>query len=93
MTGLLGKLCCYDPRNPETDWLEPEDRVGRKPDCLCDNCFYGRSVLAERILELEQARIDIGGIGGCQDNASLKALKIIADLRTEINTLRGNHGV
>lgn len=49
------KLCYYDQRNPynEINW-ESNDKEFDKTDkdCFCDNCFYGRTELAEIILEL-----------------------------------------
>lgn len=45
---VMSDLCSYDERNP--DWF---DGKGEKPDdCYCDNCFYGRTTLAEYILKL-----------------------------------------
>lgn len=45
---LLSKLCWYDPRNPNYD----KENGEQKKDCHCDNCFYGRASLAENILKL-----------------------------------------
>ena len=45
-------LCIHDSRNTGVDWITGR-KVGRDKGCYCDNCFYGRSELAERILELE----------------------------------------
>ena len=42
-------LCRYDPRNPDYDSENGE----RKENCYCDNCFYGRHQLANKILELK----------------------------------------
>jgi hypothetical protein len=64
---VYSKLCYYDLRNPEgigeykdnpVNWgYEYEDFIGlgnfAKKDCACDNCFYGRTKLAEYIIELE----------------------------------------
>ena len=44
---VLSSLCYYDPRNPDYD-AENGEKV---KDCACDNCFYGRTKLAEHILE------------------------------------------
>lgn len=51
---ILSNLCCYDDRNPDrVDGDLPQDeRPQRKPICHCDNCFYGRTKMAEHILEL-----------------------------------------
>ena len=54
-------LCYYDLRNPDginsggllSDDEIKEDGYGeyRKNDCSCDNCFYGRTELAEQLLK------------------------------------------
>lgn len=55
---VLEKLCYYDDRNPNND-LETYDvddmidlnkRIEEKW-CSCDNCFYGRTNLAEELLK------------------------------------------
>lgn len=54
------KLCYYDTRNPDnvaiyrmTEEKIKEEGYGehRKNDCYCDNCFYGRTELAEELLK------------------------------------------
>jgi hypothetical protein len=52
-------LCAYDSRNPHfdmptDDWEEQElkERLAR-PECYCDNCFYGRTKLALEIIRLK----------------------------------------
>ena len=45
-------LCYYDPRYPGNEDKEEEDLVKPK-ECFCDNCFYGRTPLAEYIIELK----------------------------------------
>lgn len=47
---ILEKLCYYDSRNPDYQGedFKPEDK------CYCDNCFYGRSELANEILLLRE---------------------------------------
>ena len=50
-------LCFYDPLNPNGHfslWLDDEDfEIPSKEDCYCDNCFYGKTKLAEYILKLQ----------------------------------------
>ncbi len=46
-------LCYYDKRNPDSDLDNYSDaellgRVGEH--CYCDNCFYGKTALAEELL-------------------------------------------
>jgi len=58
------KLCAYDTRNPECqemiesglydDFLPLTNKS--KANCYCDNCFHGRTLLAEEVLRL------LGGI-------------------------------
>lgn len=41
---IFEELCCH----------ETDKDTGRKPnDCFCDNCFYGRTRLAEYIIQLK----------------------------------------
>jgi len=56
---IKSNLCYYDRRNPEFSIIEEYgynkeeiDATGDFPrkDCYCDNCFYGRSKLAEELL-------------------------------------------
>lgn len=60
------KLCYYDRRNPyfaieEANGYDPEEvsATGNysKDGCCCDNCFYGRSKLAEEILRLMSKKV------------------------------------
>ena len=55
-------LCVYDRRNPDfmitEEYGYDKEDVGAtgnfaKPNCYCDNCFYGRHKLAEEILKLK----------------------------------------
>ena len=50
---VYGNLCYYDNRNPDNnnEFMDKED-IPLKKDCYCDNCFYGRTELAEYILEI-----------------------------------------
>lgn len=51
-------LCSYDPRHPNHAWLKDCYEKGevptKGPDCACDNCFYGRTSLAEEIIRLRE---------------------------------------
>jgi hypothetical protein len=56
---IKSKLCYYDRRNPDFQITEENgydkedvDATGdfSRKDCVCDNCFYGRSKLAEELL-------------------------------------------
>jgi hypothetical protein len=49
---ILENLCSRDKRNPNSYlfalWGGPD---GRGEECYCDNCFYGRTELAEELLK------------------------------------------
>ena len=55
---VLSNLCYYDLRNHEGAYnllglYEDEEFTNlNKENCYCDNCFYGRTKLAEYILTL-----------------------------------------
>lgn len=50
---ILSNLCYYDKRNPDCD-TEDENHVSGQGKCYCDNCFYGRTKMAEEILRLRE---------------------------------------
>lgn len=53
---LLTRLCYYDIRCPDGINYQIKDHRTTKPEiCNCDNCFYGRTELAEQQLELLEA--------------------------------------
>lgn len=47
-------LCYRDPRNPDNTRFEDDAPYNPEKNCFCDNCFYGRTALANRIIELEE---------------------------------------
>ena len=61
---ILESLCYYDKRNPnrllddediEEHKLSMESKrigIGYNQNCSCDNCFYGRTKLAEELLKI-----------------------------------------
>jgi len=57
---IASNLCNYDTRNPDgvityltKEEIEEEGLTTKsKDDCHCDNCFYGRTELAEYILKI-----------------------------------------
>ena len=57
---VLESLCYYDKRNPENvaQFLDEGDILKdfdhNKDRCYCDNCFRGKTRMAEYILELYQ---------------------------------------
>lgn len=53
---ILKRLCAYDLRNPDhiVSEDELEDNLYEKrliSGCSCDNCFYGRTLLALELLK------------------------------------------
>ena len=52
---ILNNLCSYDKKNPMYDFLygswEEDYKPIKEKDCYCDNCFSGRTQMAEFILE------------------------------------------
>ncbi len=52
---VLSRLCVYDKRNPDYIPYDEDDESRKPTDCGCDNCFYGRTILSEKILQLNQA--------------------------------------
>ena len=61
MKDIASRLCNYDIRNPDgvityltEDEIKEEGLTTKaKDNCACDNCFYGRTVLAEYIIKLK----------------------------------------
>lgn len=60
---IKSNLCYYDRRNPdfqiteENDYDKEEiDATGdfARKNCACDDCFYGRSKLAEELLKYKE---------------------------------------
>lgn len=61
---ILQSLCYYDKRNPDCTLDEDEleghnemvirnnQRKRTNTKCVCDNCFYGRTKLAEELLKV-----------------------------------------
>ena len=54
MTDLLRALCTYDSRHPDYESLywDEDPKPTPQPNCFCDNCFYGRTELANEIIRL-----------------------------------------
>ena len=61
---ILESLCYYDKRNPDctadeediadhkAQLLRLSKKLGYNKTCNCDNCFYGRTKLAEELLKV-----------------------------------------
>lgn len=52
---ILSNLCYYDKRNPDSSQDDEEiadhkKNLEKKNVCYCDNCFYGRTKLANELL-------------------------------------------
>lgn len=62
MKNIEENLCIYDTRNPNgvisfltKEEIEEEGLTTKAKDyCCCDNCAYGRTKLAEYIIELKK---------------------------------------
>lgn len=57
INNIKENLCYYDLRNPNgvIDSIIDSDEINdygnyAKPNCSCDNCHYGRTLLAEELL-------------------------------------------
>jgi hypothetical protein len=51
---IKANLCVYDSRNPDSHDLREvlgNDIPKKEKGCACDNCFYGRTYLAEELLK------------------------------------------
>lgn len=54
---VLSSLCYYDKRNPDCVFDDDEIAeykallIKNKIQCGCDNCFYGRTELANELLK------------------------------------------
>jgi hypothetical protein len=53
-TEVTENLCSFDKRNPMYEFMfsmwDEDEKPKAKDDCNCDNCFYGRNVLALELL-------------------------------------------
>lgn len=57
---IYESLCYYDSRNP-AGWVQDKNQDDKnepqtKGNYCCDNCFYGRTKLAEYIISLLKER-------------------------------------
>ena len=53
---IKSNLCVYDKRHPDYAFKYTDDPDRCRPkNCCCDNCFYGKHELAEKILMLLEA--------------------------------------
>ena len=52
---VLENLCYYDRRNPlSVNHVDEDDSpYDKTKKCSCDNCFYGRTKLANHIIDSE----------------------------------------
>lgn len=50
LNDIKNNLCYYDNRNALHFYIDEDEEI---PDrCYCDNCFYGRTELAEELIKL-----------------------------------------
>lgn len=50
---ILNRLCVHDERNPTYAEIHDEDDTPTTECGRCDNCFYGRTKMANYILKLQ----------------------------------------
>jgi len=55
---VLSRLCAHNKRNPDYIPYDEDDESRKPTNCYCDNCFYGRTILSEKILQLNQTLED-----------------------------------
>jgi len=55
---LLKSLCLYDKRNPDFYSEDKEKTEQEQKKCFCDNCFHGKTALANYALELYYELLD-----------------------------------
>jgi len=67
---ILQSLCYYDKRNPDctaddedievhkAQLLRLSKKLGYNTTCSCDNCFYGRTNLAEELLKVLNEKLN-----------------------------------
>jgi hypothetical protein len=60
---ILENLCYYDKRNPDST-IDDEDieayqksLLKKNKTCSCDNCFYGRTKLANELLKIKSNEV------------------------------------
>jgi len=83
---ILHKLCYYDKRHPDF-----EQGDGKKTEnCFCDNCFYGRTEMAEALLEQLNMLIEIHEKYAhmiSDPDASVEECKALDDFQSRLNKL------
>jgi len=52
-------LCYYDKRNPDGHYHFNDEEIEKPENCKCENCFYGRTKLAEELLILDAKLTEI----------------------------------
>lgn len=49
---INSNLCYFDERNEYNSIEVDDDKRDEHERCYCDNCFYGRTELAEELIKL-----------------------------------------
>lgn len=75
---ILSNLCVYDDRNPDgmIHCMDKEDyeeaKLTRQNKCSCDNCFHGRTEMAEYILKLKGYTTPVGDLNEVKESNKKK---------------------
>lgn len=57
---IYSRLCVYDKRNPDYLPYDEDDLTKKPTNCSCDNCFYGRTKMADFIIQsLQQPKMPV----------------------------------
>lgn len=48
---VYSRLCVYDKRNPDYLPYDEDDLTKKPTNCICDNCFYGRTKIADFVMQ------------------------------------------
>jgi hypothetical protein len=86
LKNIQSRLCYYDKRNPDS--LADEDEMEYHKSkliegkgCSCDNCFYGRTELAEEILRLNSKENESFNTGGQTDAQREKVSHVMREFK------------
>jgi hypothetical protein len=96
---ILSKLCYYDTRNPdciaEDDEIEEHKKsISKTGKCSCDNCFYGRTKLAEQIINNSDKKFTLDEINEillCEFNKTKHTGEKVYHFYTDLKEIFSKH--